>query len=321
MSNPPVVICMGEILVDLIASPRVDALEKAAHFVPHPGGAPANVAVGVQRLGVRSAFAGMVGRDAFGRLLANTLDGEGVDTRSLCATDAQPTTLAFVALSEAGVPDFSFYRHPGADLSIRMKDVDPGIFDAAKVFHFGSLSLTSDPARTTTMELLALAREKGLFVTYDPNYRPALWTDEVLARKRMAEPLAHVDLLKVSEDELALLSGTRDLAEGCATLAACGPKHIVVTRGGAGMTGCAGGELMAIPAEPVDVVDTTGCGDASMAGIIVHVVKALPELGGGAELPPDTFRTALHFANRCAGLAATRPGAIPSLPRAAELGD
>ena len=313
------VICMGEILIDFMGAPAGVALEAAETFLRKPGGAPANVAVGLSRLERRSAFVGMVGDDAFGRFLRGVLEEEQVDTRSLAVSAAQPTTLAFVAKDARGVPSFSFYRHPGADLSLRPDHVDPTVFEGATCFHFGSLSLVASPAYDAAWHCLDLAREQGLFVSYDPNYRAALWDSEATARARMLEPLERVDLLKVSEEEMQLLSGEQALVAGCETLAARGPTVIVVTRGERGLFGWNRGETVEVPGIPVDVVDTTGCGDSSVAGLLTALLESEVNLGPGVAIPQALLHDALHFANRCAALTATREGAIPALPRRAEL--
>lgn len=310
----PQAVCMGEILIDFVAAASGQILKDAPAFERKPGGAPANVAVGLVRLGCAAAFAGMVGRDAFGDFLRETLETENVDTRSLATCPDQPTTLAFVSLTREGVPSFSFYRHPNADLSIRPEDVDPALFDSARVFHFGSLSLVASPAADTTFYCLEKAREKDCFVTYDPNYRPALWPQAEAAKARMADPLGQIDLIKVSEEELAFLTGEDRIERGCEVIAAKGPRYLAVTRGANGMYGWHVGEHIEIAAQPVEVVDTTGCGDASMAGIIAYLLDNATELCAGAEIPIEVFAKALDYGNRCAAIAATQRGAIPSLP-------
>jgi len=317
--NAPEVVCMGEILIDFMGAPSGRPLDDAETFERKPGGAPANVAVGVSRLGRASAFVGMVGDDAFGRFLTRTLEEEQVDTRSLAVSTAQPTTLAFVAKDDRGVPSFSFYRHPGADLSLRPEDIDMRVFEQARFFHFGSLSLVAPPARDSVYHCLDAARARQIAISYDPNYRPALWRDAASARERMLEPLGHVDILKVSEEELLLLAGEDDPREACAALAAQGPQLIIVTRGEQGLFGWNQGEIMEVPGKPVEVVDTTGCGDSSMAGILTWLLEqdAQPRQEGG--IPSDTLEAALNFANHCAAITATKLGAIPALPRRDEV--
>ncbi|MBI1321412.1 MAG: hypothetical protein GC168_21015 [Candidatus Hydrogenedens sp.] len=320
MSAAPQVVCMGELLVDMMAHPGGVKLPQAEHFVPKPGGAPANVAVGLRRLGVPSAFVGMVGQDAFGTLLRDTLEAEQVDIRSLATTTEQPTTLAFVAIDAKGVPDFSFYRHPGADLSIKESDVDASVFESSRVFHFGSLSLTAPPARDTTLALLTQEHGRGRFITYDPNYRPALWPARDAALTLMRQPLSQVHLLKVSEEELAMLSGIEDdILASAAALVELGPRYVIVTRGEEGLTGWCDGEMVSVPGRKVEVVETTGCGDASMAGVIAALLEAYPDLSASTRIEPEVFERALRFANAGAAIAATRLGAIPSLPTRAEV--
>lgn len=312
IAKSPLVVCMGEILIDFLADPKGRGLVGAQSFTPAPGGAPANVAVGLARLGVPSGFIGMVGDDAFGERLRDTLVREGVDTRSLAVSSDQPTTLAFVALDAKGVPTYAFYRHPGADLSIRPADIDWSGFDSAAIFHFGSLSLVDNPARETTFACLARAQEREMTVSYDPNYRPALWPDVESARNHMLAPLEHVTILKLSEEELELLSGQSDIEAGCASIAERGPRVIVVTRGNNGMVLWSDGHTSSVSAERVEVVDTTGCGDASVAGFLTYVAESVHQTGS---LPPrDELERALTFANQCAAIAATSFGAIPSLP-------
>jgi fructokinase len=319
MSKDTEVVTMGEILIDFMGRPAGTALTDVETFVKKPGGAPANVAVGLARLEHPSAFVGMVGQDAFGDFLRRTLDEEAVDTRSLATCSDQPTTLAFVSSDENGVPSFAFYRHPGADLSLTPADINESVFEEARVFHFGSLSLVAEPAAEATRHCLKIARKKKLFVTYDPNFRPALWPNKEEAREKMLAPLGDVDLLKVSEDELRLLSQQKDLVEGCAAMMERGPGMVVVTRGEDGMLGWNSGEAVEVPPEKVDVVDTTGCGDSSMAGLIARLLECGVEVKRGAEMPLDKFEEAMRFANKCAAITATRLGAIPALPRREEV--
>jgi len=317
--SPPEVLCMGEILIDFVATPSGRPLVESETFVRKPGGAVANVAVGLSRLGRTSAFVGMVGDDAFGDFLRKTLEIEEVDVSLLGVTEVQPTTLAFVALDRKGIPSFSFYRHPGADLSIRPEDVRSPLFETAKVFHFGSLSLVQNPAMSTTYHCLDLAEASKLMVTYDPNYRPALWSDEDSAVEAMSAPLDRVDLLKVSEEELTLLTGEVELERGCRKIATRGPKTIVVTLGSEGLFGWSEGYSHRVPGIEVEPVDTTGCGDASMAGLLAYLLEHHPESISTLEFPEEGFRKALEYANRCAAHAATIQGAIPSLPREGEV--
>lgn len=318
-SRRPAAVTMGEVLFDMFGSPSVDDVADAEAFAPKPGGAPANVAVGLARLGAPSAFVGMVGDDAFGRKLRGVLEDNGVDTRSLAVSLNQPTTLAFVAMDPKGVPSYSFYRHPGADLSLKPADVDDAVFEGARAFHFGSLSLVLPPAYDATLHCLQNAKRSRMFVTYDPNYRPALWPKPEAAREKMLEPMGRVTLCKVSEEELAFLTGVDRIEPACEALAARGPRMIMVTRGEAGVVGWMNGKAFRIAGEAVDAVDTTGCGDASMAGVLAYLLEREPGLRESTVIAPELFEAALRFGNRCGAIAATRHGAIPSLPYRSEV--
>lgn len=315
----PQVITMGEVLIDFVGEPAGVGLAATERFARKPGGAPANVAVGVRRLGVPSAFVGMVGADAFGAFLRSTLEEEGVDVRGVVTTRDQPTTLAFVALEGEGVPSFVFVRHPGADQMLAPGDVAEGVFDGARAFHFGSLSLGREPVRAATHRCLALAEAHGLFVSYDPNHRPALWADVETARATMLEPIGAADLVKVSAEELGLLTGEEDVVRGCDALGARGAGQVVVTRGAEGMTVWTREGARDVPGKRVSVVDTTGCGDTSVAALLVWLLRRDPALRRGARISLDALERAARFANRCAAITAQGVGAIPSMPRLADV--
>ncbi len=243
-----------------------------------------------------------------------------MDIRSLATTSQQPTTLAFVALSHEGVPTFSFCRHPGADLSLKPSDIDLTVFDAAQVFHFGSLSLVLPPAQDATRYCLQTARDRKLFVTYDPNYRPALWLNEESAREKMLEPLPFVDLLKVSREELHLLSGLQEEQAAAMALLQRGPAWIIITRGGEGMAAYnRDGICVRAPGIPVEVADTTGCGDSAMAGLLAYLITGGVRVAKGVPIAPADLERALNYANRCAAHTAQTKGAIPALPRTSDL--
>jgi sugar/nucleoside kinase (ribokinase family) len=314
-NHHPVALTMGELLIDFVGEPAGAGMAETEVYRRKAGGAPANVAVGLRRLGIPSAFMGMVGADHFGEFLRDTLSAEGVDVRGLRRTTDQPTSLAFVALSKAGVPDFVFVRHPGADQSFTAEHVDESLFEGALLFHFGSLSLARDPVRGATFRALQLARAHGLFVSYDPNDRPALWGSRIEARTAMLAPLPMVDAIKVSEEELRLLTGSTDVEEGAAALMSQGPRHVLVTRGEGGMVAIGNDFVHEVAGEPVEAIDTTGCGDTSVAGFFAWLLHhdALPASGG--TIAREASARAADFANACAAVTAQGVGAIPSMPR------
>lgn len=312
------VVALGELLIDF--TPHGESEQGQPLFERNPGGAPANVLAALAKLGHATAFVGAVGRDAFGVFLKDTLHDVGINTNHLVYTDEAQTTLAFVHLDPQGDRSFTFYRKPGADHMLRPEDVDRKLIGSARVFHFGSISMTHEPSRTATLATAAHAREQGVLVSYDPNLRISLWRDAAHAKEAMEEGMRCADVVKVSEEELLFLTGTADLDEGSRLLMARfgGIRLLLVTLGPDGSycrtadsDGRAG--LTARHAGfKVNTVDTTGSGDAFFGGVLHRL------LGEGNLLAPEwtehKLRDMLAFANAMGALTATGKGAIPSLP-------
>lgn len=303
----PDVITLGELLVDFVATVSGVSLADAPAFKKAPGGAPANVAAALARLGASAGFMGKVGDDPFGHFLVNTLRALGVDTAAVRWSREARTALAFVSLRADGEREFTFYRHPSADMLYSPDDVDLAYIRGAKVFHFGSISLIGEPSRSTTLLAARTARDAGLLVSYDPNLRPALWPSEQAAREGilLGWRLAHV--IKVSEEELAFLGGGEP--EGARLLWRDDLRLLVVTRGRAGCryaTPALSGE---VPGFAVRAVDTTGAGDGFVAGMLKGLLDTPQAWGDEARL-----RQVLRYANAVGALATTRRGAIPAMP-------
>ncbi len=305
------VIACGELLIDFVSTESGVTLAQAPAFKKAAGGAPANVAVGVARLGYRAGFLGQVGEDEFGHFLADTLREDGVDTGGLLFSPVARTALAFVSLGAGGERSFMFYRHPSADMLWEPASVDPVYVAATRIFHHGSISLIGEPSRSATLKALDYARAAGALISYDPNLRPALWPSLDAARAGILTAWPQADLIKVSEEELAFLSGEEGLAAGARKLWSDNLRLLVVTRGPAGcayFTADGSGE---VPGFTVTSVDTTGAGDGFVAGL----------LGGllACDLKWDraALESALRQANAVGALATTQRGAIPALPTAA----
>jgi fructokinase len=297
------VVALGELLIDMVSTQRNVSLFNAPAFEPKAGGAPANVAVGVRRLGKASAFIGKVGADDFGVGLRAVLEAEGVETRGLLTDPHHLTTLAFVSLSDSGSPAFAFAA--GAHTTLTPDEVDVGLIAGARIFHFGSVTLTQDPVRSATLYALRLAKQAGVVCSYDMNWRPALWPDgdPSLAMSVMPE----VDILKMSEGELALVTGYEDPREGLAAIDLPAPL-IVVTMAEKGCLYRFNGQIYAQSVPPVtNVVDATGAGDAFMAALLASL-PPLEDLNAGI-LAQLTLR-----ACKAGAVATTRRGAIPALP-------
>ena len=310
------IIALGELLVDLTQN---GTDRGARQFAAFPGGAPANLAAAAARLGAKTGFIGKVGADAFGGDLRRVLEENGVDVSGLYATAQAPTTLAVVSVDETGERDFSFYRSPGADTLLTADEA----LDALKAYatplrllHVGSLSLTDEPARGATMTALRFATAAGIPVSYDPNYRAALWRSEAEAVKRMLEPMPYADILKVSEEELFLLTGSRDLRMGSLELGAMGPKLMLVTLGEKGAYYRWGIHTGEVPGFAVTVADTNGAGDAFLGALLSRLVRRKDPL---KDLTPEELEKSVSFANAAAALTCSKPGAIPALPTEEEV--
>jgi fructokinase len=310
----PAVISHGEMLIDFVSTVSGVSLLEAQSFLKAPGGAPANVAVGLARLGVSAGFMGQVGDDAFGHFLAQTLRENNVDVAALRFSREARTMLAFVSLRVDGERDFMFYRHPSADMLYSMVDIDADYIRSARAFHFGTISLISESARSATLEAVKIAREAGLLITFDPNLRLNLWPDADAARAaiRSGWSLAHV--IKVSEEELEFLSQTADLVEAARQLWHDDLRVLIITQGKAGcryVTSAFSGEVIGFD---VDVTDTTGAGDGFVAGLLKGLLAQ-----SDAHLDEDRLRVICRYANAVGALTTTRRGAIPALPTAEQV--
>ena len=302
------VIACGELLIDFVSTESGVTLAAAPAFKKAAGGAPANVAVGVARLGYRAGFLGQVGEDDFGHFLADTVAETGVDVGGLRFSDAARTALAFVSLRADGERSFMFYRHPSADMLWRPEDVDAAYAGSTRIFHYGSISLIGEPSRSATLTALAYARDAGALISYDPNLRLALWPSAEAARAGILAGWPHADLAKVSEEELEFLTGETDLARGARALWHDRLKLLVVTRGGAGSVYFTAHQDGFVPAFRVEPVDTTGAGDGFVAGLLAGL------LDQGLRFETEVIESALRLGNAVGALATTQRGAIPAMP-------
>ncbi len=297
------IVSLGELLIDFVALEAGVEVGDASGFEKKPGGAPANVAVAVAKLGQPSIFLGQVGDDPFGHHLESVLRAEGVNTRGLRFSSEARTALAFVSLRADGERSFVFYRHPSADMIMRPEDVAFDLIDGQDIFHFGSLTLIVEPGRSATLAAVDYARARGLTISYDPNLRMSLWKDEATARAGLLSGLDYAHIVKVSDEELEFLTGGHDPT----ALWRDGMRLIVVTHGAGGATLYARDEVIAAPGFRVSTVDTTGAGDGFVAGLLVGLIEemALPDC--------------LRFANAVGAITTTARGAIPALPRRAQV--
>jgi len=331
------IICLGEALIDLVAEGHGVPLSAAERFVRAAGGAPANVAVGAARLGAAVGFVGKVGADPFGDHLVATLAGAGVDTSRTLQDPEHRTGLAFVSLLAGGEREFLFYRNPSADQRLKASELDVDYLASAKVLHFGTLTLAVEPAREATLRAVDVAGAAGVLRSLDVNLREAAWPNASVARASALAAVARAEIVKVSEDELEFLTG------GTGRKAASKLLHdelelLVVTLGRAGVTyylgggsgtGPGGGSgtgpgggFRAVPARDsgtvpgfeVAAVDSTGAGDAFVAGLLTGLLESPAAL-----TDPVLLESVLRRANACGAIATTRLGAIPALPDALQV--
>lgn len=304
------VTAMGELLVDFTS------LETDAYGYPvlaaHPGGAPANFLAALAKFGLKTALIAKVGDDAFGRLLTRTLEGAGIDRRGLKADPRVFTTLAFVTLDSDGGREFSFARKPGADAMLEPGEVELSLIEEARVFHFGSLSLTGEPVRSATRRAVRYAKEKGKLITFDPNYRRPLWDGSGEAKKQMLWGVSQADVVKVSEEENEFLFGCSPEEGAEYLIRKYGVRLAFVTLGREGCvfaTERAAGRHGGF--RPAGTVDTTGAGDIFGGAAVYKLLETgkAPEALTEAEL----YEIA-EFANAAAALSTMRYGGISSIP-------
>lgn len=306
------IVSVGEILIDMT---EIGKNEKGSSlFAANPGGAPANVAVAASRLGAKTAFIGKTGNDPLGQGLRNVLEKNGVDTAGLSVDKAVPTTIAMVSVDENGERDFTFLRNPGADIMLSSDELPEEMIKNSKILHFGSVSLTDEPERSATLRAAEIARAAGVTVSYDPNYRAALWDNEERALQEMKAALPLADIVKVSDEELLLLTGTSHLELGSKALAEAGPWLVLVTLGADGVFYRMGGNTGHVPGRRVTVADTNGAGDTFFGAVLTK----LTGLSDMRAMAVQQLEVILRFANAAASITTSRSGAIPAMPTLAE---
>jgi fructokinase len=314
---------LGELLIDFTPAGVDD--RGIPLFSQNPGGGPGNMLAMYARLGGKAAIIGKTGTDRFGDFLKEVLDGVGIGTSGIVRSGRVNTTLAFVHLDQKGDRSFSFYRKPGADLMLRADEVDSSLIVAAGNFHISGVSLTGDPSRSAVYHALYIARGNGKVISYDPNYRPLLWDEvsvsvneaKIEARHELARPLALVDILKVSEEEMTLMTGETDIEKGAAALSNAGPVIVLVSLGPKGaFFFCRDGSGL-LAAYDVPTVDTTGAGDAFLGAVLFKLRGK--NRSGLENITHDEMAAIVDFANAAGSLATTKKGGIPAMPSPEEI--
>lgn len=310
---------MGELILDMFAAESGRHLADVSAFLPTPGGAAANAAVQMARLGGKAGLIGKVGDEVFGHHLVGIFADEGVDISRIRYDQKARTTLNFIALPDVNHAEMLFYRHPGADMSLSPAELDPQWMQQSRAFYFGSPGIIDEPFRSSNLEAIRIVRSAGEMVIFDANYRPSLWKNEQQAVETMHEMLKVVDVLKANETELALLTGgISDFEQASRTLLKQGPTLVVATLGPQGSLFCCEQGSGYVPGFSVPTVDASGCGD-SFVGCLVF--QLLSTSDWRSNLDRSRLRAILRFANAAGALTATRKGVIPALPTAGQIVD
>lgn len=307
------VTAMGELLIDFAMNGQSEQGNNL--FEACPGGAPCNVLAMLNKLGRKTAFIGKVGEDQFGRLLKDTISGVGINAEGLCMDNEVPTTLAFVHTFPDGDREFSFYRKPGADMMITEDEINYDIIRSSRVFHFGTLSMTGEPARTATKKALEAAKEAGCLITFDPNLRPPLWNTLDEAKEQMEYGFQYCDVLKISDNEIQFVSGMEDYDDGIRYLQ---EKYniplIFLTMGKDGSRAYYKDLRVEKKGFTVKAIETTGAGD-TFCGCSIHGVLKY----GLENLTEENLGEILTYANAGAALITLKKGAIRSMPEPGQI--
>ena len=307
------VVAIGECLVDVVCTRQGDKLQMEGN----PGGAPANVLAIMAKLGHRTALVSKVGADDFGTFLCDQVAQAGVETDSVEQDARYPTTLAIVQLDDTGNRSFNFYRDRTADVMLEISELPVKKLQNTKILHFGSLSLTTEPARSATLRAVEAARQAGALISYDPNLRPALWANLEEAKEMIALGMKQADLIKVSQEEVEFLTGQEGALQGATQLYEIyHPALLAVTLGPAGCIYVTDAGVQQQPTFDTPCVDTTGAGDASWGAALSWLLQQ-PAAPG--ELSAEAVRNMMDFANAAGSLATTKQGAIPAMPSRQEI--
>ncbi|XP_065870638.1 probable fructokinase-7 isoform X2 [Euphorbia lathyris] len=299
-------------LIDFVPTVAGISLAEAPAFKKAPGGAPANVAVCISRLGGSSAFIGKVGEDDFGYMLADVLKQNNVDNSGVRYDHNARTALAFVTLRTDGEREFLFFRHPSADMLLHESELDMNLLKKATIFHYGSISLIAEPCRSAHLAAMRIAKKYGSILSYDPNLRLALWPTPESAREGIMSIWDEADIIKISEDEIVFLTGGDDPNDDDVVLKKLFHPNLMLLIVTEGSEGCRyytkefKGRVSGVKVKPVD---TTGAGDAFVGGFLSSLISDPIILKDEKRL-----RKALLFANACGAATVTERGAIPALP-------
>ncbi|KAK6255391.1 Carbohydrate kinase PfkB - like 6 [Theobroma cacao] len=313
-SDKSLIVSFGEMLIDFVPTESGVSLAEAPGFLKAPGGAPANVAIAVARLGGKASFVGKLGDDEFGHMLADILKKNGVSEDGILFDQGARTALAFVTLRADGEREFMFYRNPSADMLLKPEELNLDLIRSSKVFHYGSISLIVEPCRSAHLKAMEVAKQSGALLSYDPNLRLPLWPSADEARKQILSIWDKADVIKVSDVELEFLTGSDKIDDETAMkLWHPNLTLLLVTLGEKGSRYYTKNFHGSVDAFHVNTVDTTGAGDSFVGALLCKIVEDPTILENESKL-----REVLKFANACGAITTTKKGAIPALPTEAD---
>lgn len=308
------VCALGELLIDFTengVSPQGNPLMEA-----NPGGAPCNVLAMLNKQGYRTAFIGKIGGDIFGRQLRETVEALGINTDGLVTDNTVNTTLAFVHTIDGGDREFSFYRNPSADMMLNESDIKESIIENSKIFHFGSLSMTSDMCEIATKKAISIAERAGVIISFDPNLRENLWGDLDKAREKIEYGLSHCNILKISDNEILWLTGKSEFDDAVDAVRQryTNISLLLLSLGKNGSRAYSNRSSAFAPCLPANTIETTGAGDTFCGAVLGKVLEK-----GLRNYSDSELSEMLIFANAAAGIVTERKGALKVMPELPEI--
>ena len=315
----PKALCIGELLIDFVSTTVDVTLAEAPGFAKAAGGATANVAVGLAKLGVDSGFIGKIGDEPFGDFLRETLEQNCVDTSQLISEADRRTTLAFVATRSDGAKDILFYRNPGADILLRPDEIDEAYVQSANVFHYGSCSLSHQPVRDATLRAIQYAKDASAFMSYDPNLRLVMWNAPEDAKHWIWEVMPYANVVKAAEEEWEFITDTPELENGSERILETGVELVIVTLGEHGCYYNNGSHQGYVDGFKVEVVDPLGAGDGFVAAMLTQIMRSAGGVKKLLELDDNQLQRIMKYANAAGALTTQKIGVIPALPTPSEI--
>ncbi len=314
----PEVLCTGEFVIDFVSIELDKPIGECREFIKAAGGAPANVAVGLSMLGIKSGFIGKVGRDDFGYFLNNILVEHNVEVEHLVLDRDVRTTLAFIATRSDGGKSILFFRNPGADMMLTTDEIDIQYIKSARILHFGSVSMSSGPSREATFHAMKTARKNNITTSFDPNLRMSLWESEHQAKTIVLEAVRFSDIVKCNMGELKILTSTQEWQKGSDKILDMGVKLVVITDAEKGCYFSNGVVVGSVPAFNVNPVDSLGAGDSFMSSLLYKILQKNIVRTLNKVEEKDLYEI-VRFSNAAGAIATLKKGAIPSLPGVADI--